>query len=121
MPPSARWRGITVTLAIAVGVLADRPLFSFGCHFTPESESESTARVLRDAIKTWRAVTGVATCPTILDLKRAKMLDPGTPASDAWGNSFQWQCSTVSVRVSSAGPDLQRGSEDDIVVPKLAQ
>jgi hypothetical protein len=122
---SDRRKHISVTVAIAaaltVGVLANRVLFSFGCRFTPESESESTARVLRDAIKTWRAVTGVTTCPTIADLKRAKMLNPGTPARDAWGNSFQGQCSTVGVRVSSAGRDLQRGSEDDIVVPKLAQ
>jgi hypothetical protein len=56
------------------------------------------------------------------DLERTKMLDPGAPAPrDAWGNSFQWQCSAGGVRVTSAGPDLERGSEDDIVVPKVAQ
>jgi hypothetical protein len=122
---SDRRKCINVTVAIAaaltVGVLASRTLFSFGCRFTPKSESESTARVLRNAVQTWQAVTGLATCPTIADLKCAKMLDPAAPAGDAWGNSFQWQCSTAGVRVSSAGPDLQRGSEDDIIVPNVVQ
>ena len=122
---SARRKRSNVTVAIAaaltVGVLASWTLFSFGCRFTPKSESESNARVLRNAVQTWQAVTGLARCATIADLKRAKMLDPAAPAGDAWGNSFQWQCSTAGVRVSSAGPDLQRGSEDDIIVPNVVQ
>lgn len=124
---SARRKRIYVTLAIAaaltVGVLASGVLFSLGSRVPPKIRSESTARGLRNAIKAWQAVTGVATCPTTADLERTKMLDPAVPAppSDAWGNSFQWQCSSVGIRVTSAGPDREPGSEDDIVVPKVAQ
>ncbi len=48
-------------------------------------------------------------------------MDPGVTATDAWGNSFQLQCSSVGVRVISAGPDRKRGSEDDVAVPKAAR
>ena len=122
---SASRKRIHVMAAIAAtltaGILAYRVLFSFGCRFTPESESETTARMLRDAATTWQAVTRVATCPTVADLKRSMILDPGVTVTDTWGNSFQLQCSSVDVRVISAGPDRKRGSEDDVVVPKAAR
>jgi len=110
-----------IAAALTVGILAYRVLSHFGCRFTRESESETTARMLRHAIITWQAVTRVATCPTVGELKRSKILDPGVTATDAWGNSFQVQCSSVGVRVTSAGPDRKRGSEDDVVVPKAAR
>ena len=110
-----------IAAALTVGILVYRILFSFGCRFTPESESETTARMLRDAIRTWQAVTRVATCPTVGDLKRSKILDPGATATGAWGNSFQLQCASDGVRVTSARPDRERGSEDDVVVPNAAR
>ena len=110
-----------IAAALTVGLFACGVLFSLGCRFTPESESETTARMLRDATRTWQAVTRVATCPTIGDLNRSQILDPGTTATDAWGNSFQLQCSSAGVRVTSAGRDRERGSEDDVVVPKAAR
>jgi hypothetical protein len=110
-----------IAATLTVGIFAYRTLFSFGCRFTPESESETTARMLRDAITTCQAVTRVATCPTVGDLKRSKILEPGVTPTDAWGNSFQLQCSSVGVRVVSSGPDRKRGSEDDVVIPKAAR
>ena len=53
-------------------------------------------------------------CPSVESLVSEKILDKDKNVKDAWGNEFTIECDEDGATVSSAGPDEQMGSEDDI-------
>ncbi len=55
-------------------------------------------------------------CPTVEDLVRTHELSGNTRSKDPWDNDFQINCEGAEPSVTSAGPDGQFGSEDDIRV-----
>ena len=53
-------------------------------------------------------------CPTVEQLVQEKILDKDKNTKDSWGNEFNIECDEDGATVTSAGPDEQMGSEDDI-------
>lgn len=53
-------------------------------------------------------------CPTISDLITAKVLSDKKATQDAWDHDYQIECDEDGPTVTSAGPDGQFGTEDDI-------
>ena len=53
-------------------------------------------------------------CPTVEQLVQEKILDKDKNLKDSWGNDFTIECDEDGATVTSAGPDEQMGSEDDI-------
>jgi hypothetical protein len=58
-----------------------------------------------------------STCPTVDELKAARVLDPGFSSKDAWGMPLEIHCQGGEIYGRSAGPDRRWGTEDDLVVP----
>ncbi len=59
-------------------------------------------------------------CPTFEKLAAEGMLSDTAAPKDPWGKSWRIQCEAGKLSVSSGGPDRQRDTEDDIIVPKGA-
>ena len=53
-------------------------------------------------------------CPSIEDLLEKQIMSSSTTRTDPWGNPFAIECDGVEPTVTSAGPDEQMGTEDDI-------
>jgi hypothetical protein len=56
-------------------------------------------------------------CPTVDQLKAAKVIDTSFNAKDPWGNPIELVCEGDEVRARTAGPDRKPGTADDIRVP----
>jgi hypothetical protein len=56
-------------------------------------------------------------CPTIQDLKHAGILEEPKPTTDPWNTEFRIVCDVRRATATSAGPDKQFDTEDDISVP----
>jgi general secretion pathway protein G len=57
-------------------------------------------------------------CPTPEGLAQEGRIDEDSSTADPWGTPYQIDCEPNRVTVSSAGPDGQMGSEDDITAPE---
>ncbi len=79
------------------------------------------ARILRTAVQTWRTGRSSADCATVADLTRDRALIPDLEPSDPWGVAYRIDCGIGEVTVTSAGPDRQWQTTDDVVVPKAAR
>jgi hypothetical protein len=55
-------------------------------------------------------------CPTVDQLINEKQLESEN-RNDPWGSTFTIECGADDIFVSSAGPDGNPGSDDDIIVP----
>lgn len=53
-------------------------------------------------------------CPTVEDLVNGRYLDAAKRTADAWEMPFNIACEGGDIIVTSAGPDGQFGTEDDI-------
>ncbi len=53
-------------------------------------------------------------CPSPQDLVDSQALQKGKDVTDAWGQDFSIKCDGNDAQVTSAGPDGQFGTEDDI-------
>jgi general secretion pathway protein G len=53
-------------------------------------------------------------CPTMEQLKSDGQINRSTNTKDPWDHDYIIECESDDVVVSSAGPDGQTGSEDDI-------
>jgi len=70
------------------------------------------AASIRTAAKMWRLNTSSA-CPTMTEL-RGSVLDEDQRTTDAWRHEFRVECEGQRVRVTSAGPDGELDTEDDV-------
>lgn len=83
------------------------------------SAAKTGARVIRSAVSQWQlSENEYGTCPTVSQLVQDKQLDAGQETNDPWGEAYTIECTEDDVVVSSAGPDKQVGSGDDIVIPE---
>jgi hypothetical protein len=55
-----------------------------------------------------------ADCPTVDELVQSHELSGNTRSKDPWDTDFQIDCTGVEPSVTSAGPDQDFGTEDDI-------
>lgn len=55
-----------------------------------------------------------AECATVKDLIDDGILDSSQSTTDGWDREFQIECDGTEITVTSAGPDGEFGSEDDI-------
>ena len=53
-------------------------------------------------------------CPSMQQLRDDGQLDKSKSMKDPWDHDYAIECNTNEVLVSSAGPDGQTGTEDDI-------
>lgn len=95
-------------IATAVG-MAVIPMLTTG----QEHAAEADAAAIRSGALAWR-VSGRDGCPTFDDLQAGEILDPQAEANDPWGSAYVIQCDGADVRVTSAGPDRELGTEDDV-------
>lgn len=72
---------------------------------------------VRAAVRAWWLEHEPTECPDFDELVRSAALDEGSRRGDAWGEPWSIQCVEGRVTVSSAGPDRQLGTSDDIRVP----
>jgi general secretion pathway protein G len=76
-------------------------------------QTRSDAATMQAAVIAYLA-TGADGCPSSSDLAAAGILNASTRARDAWDHDFVIECEGDRVFVSSAGPDGQLGTEDDV-------
>jgi general secretion pathway protein G len=69
---------------------------------------------VRSAAEMYLANNPGSGCPSIDDLVNERFLNASSSTVDDWGNDFSVDCAGTDVTVTSAGPDGQMGSEDDI-------
>lgn len=80
--------------------------------------SRESARVLRNAVGTYRMARAGDECPTVETLVAAQEIDTASKTLDAWDRPFAIQCDEHgAVTVVSGGPDKKVGTPDDIRVP----
>jgi general secretion pathway protein G len=75
------------------------------------------ARQIREAVRAWWLEHGQEQCPSVADLLEDKTLDRDSPRVDAWGSDWRVECHDDDVTVTSAGPDRNPDTVDDIRVP----
>jgi hypothetical protein len=114
-------RRLVITALLGAGALYVGFWWMFGgfrCRFPVTHDAEGHARVLRTAAQAWQTEHELLDCPSIDDLDRLGLIDPGLSRLDTWGGSFRLACTKEEITVSSAGPDRQWQTRDDIVVPR---
>ncbi|MCA9602391.1 MAG: type II secretion system protein GspG [Myxococcales bacterium] len=99
---------IMAMIAAAVGV-AVFPMFGKA----KIKQAKTDTKTLQSAVELF-LVNGGEGCPTVDDMLQSGELKKGTNTEDPWGTAFQINCEGDDVTVTSAGPDKQFGTEDDI-------
>lgn len=75
-------------------------------------------QALHSAALQFQVMKGSKTCPTVPDLLKEKIIDPGSERTDPWGNEFETRCQGGEIFVGSPGPDRKIGTGDDLWVPR---
>ncbi len=75
-------------------------------------QASTDAKLIASAADLYIAEEGG--CPTVDELVSSKILNKRTNTLDSWGNDFNIECDEDGAMVSSAGPDEQMGTDDDI-------
>jgi general secretion pathway protein G len=109
---------VVAILAMVAGGVAAFALPKF--REAQKTQAETGARIVRTAIQQWQAANNESSCPTISQLVQEKHLDPGQSTNDPWGQPYTLTCADDDVAVISPGPDKQKGTKDDIAIPKGA-
>jgi general secretion pathway protein G len=99
-----------LTAAISIGVVAAQKKANIGA-------AKTACGTARSATVIWNQDHPTGECPTIDQLKQAKVLDTGFNSKDPWGNALKISCDADEIVCTSAGPDRKEGTEDDIRVP----
>ena len=77
-----------------------------------EKTALTDTRAVRSAALAFQMDRGE--CPNMADLREAGLLDRQARGQDPWGVDFAVECTSDDIFVTSAGPDRQLGTEDDI-------
>ncbi len=80
--------------------------------------AQTGANTIRTAVAGYWAAEPSSNCPDVNALFTSGFLDPGASHEDPWGQPWTITCEGSLARVTSGGPDLERGTEDDIEAPK---
>lgn len=115
-------RGITVVEVSAVATALCVAVSGIALIAHAKSDDRAQAQALHDAQRIavaaheWQS-DGESGCPTLSVLERQHRLDRGARQDDPWGARFRIFCNGRELTVSSAGPDGQLGTHDDVNVP----
>jgi len=77
-------------------------------------DTEIGVQAVRGATTMFLAENPAGGCPNIDDLIEGAYLDEDKSTTDAWEGEFDIECAGTRITVTSAGPDKQFGTEDDI-------
>jgi general secretion pathway protein G len=119
----SRSRGVTpigaavAALVLGAGASGIWWLHSVGAGQDADTASRADAGVIQAAALSFRALHNEG-CPTISKLEQEDLLDRDSREDDAWGNRFRVRCDDTQIVVTSAGPDGQPDTADDIRVPR---
>jgi hypothetical protein len=119
----SRSRGVTpvaaaiAALALGLGASSLWWAQSRGAGEDAETASRSNANQVQIAAQSFHSQHSEG-CPTLSLLEEEHFLDRASREDDAWGNRFRVHCAGGEISVSSAGPDGQANSADDIRVPR---
>jgi general secretion pathway protein G len=77
------------------------------------NDTEAAVESVRTAVQLYIA-TNNAECATMAQLVEDKVIDKNKAQTDAWDHEFRIECDGTEINVTSAGPDGQFDTEDDI-------
>ena len=78
------------------------------------SQTESAVATVRSAVQLYMATNNATECPTMQQLLDDKSIDKATKTKDSWESDFRIECEGTEVTVTSAGPDKEFETEDDL-------
>jgi general secretion pathway protein G len=96
-----------ITTAVAVAVIP-------ALNRSRVTQTRSDAMTVQSAVTLYFGQDPGADCPSVADLVEAGVLNRSARTTDAWDREFSVECQGEDIIVTSAGPDGQMGSEDDI-------
>lgn len=105
---------VIVIALIALIALAVVVALSPTCTGNRARMARMEAANVRAAASMWLA-DGHTDCPAVSQLTDEEFLSRVAHAEDPWGNAFVIECEGTEVEVSSAGPDGQLGTIDDVL------
>lgn len=76
-------------------------------------QTKGAVQTVRSAVALYRA-TNNADCATMDQLLQDKAIDKSTSTKDSWDNDFRIECDGTDITVTSAGPDKEFETEDDV-------
>jgi general secretion pathway protein G len=76
-------------------------------------QTKSAVQTVRSAVALYRA-TNNADCATMDQLLQDKAIDKSTSTKDSWDNDFRIECDGTDITVTSAGPDKEFETDDDV-------
>jgi general secretion pathway protein G len=77
------------------------------------SNAKAAVQTVRSAVGVYMA-TNNAECATVQQLIDDKVLDKSTASRDPWDHEFKIECDGTEITVTSAGPDGELGTTDDV-------
>ncbi|MCG8555978.1 MAG: prepilin-type N-terminal cleavage/methylation domain-containing protein [Proteobacteria bacterium] len=116
--PRRRREGMTLIEIMIVVIIMAMIAGGVGVAVLPRLEkakvnkTKTDAAAIASAATMWIAENGG--CPSVQDLIDDQILKRGTTLVDEWDNEFSIECDADGPAVSSAGPDGEMGTEDDI-------
>jgi type II secretory pathway pseudopilin PulG len=85
------------------------------------AKREADLNIARSGVKTMTNLAeayvlqnGGRGCPTLADLRAAKIMRAGTEPNDPWGLAYRLECGEDDFNARSAGPDGQFDTADDV-------
>jgi general secretion pathway protein G len=119
---SAQRRGlalIEVLVTVAIIVLISSAIALSALHYYEVSKKKTAATSAGEVRNAIRAsfIDHGDDCPDVATLIARGALDESSARTDPWGTAWKTTCEGKRVIVSSAGPDRQFGTDDDIIVP----
>ena len=119
----SRARGVTlieilIVVAIITLITGGVAVAAFGqWEDARRSTAATDAKAIREAVRTWWLTNDSAACPSFDDLVESGTVDDDGRRRDPWGGPWRIQCTEGNVSVTSAGPDRQPDTDDDIRAP----
>lgn len=113
-------RGMTLIEIMIVVVIMALVATGVGIAVIPQlnkakiSQTESAVATVRSAVQLYMATNNSSDCPTMQQLLEDKSIDKATKTKDSWDNDFRIECDGTEVTVTSAGPDKEFETEDDL-------
>ena len=114
-----RLDGMTLIEIMVVVVLMAMIATAVGVAVYPQfakakiKQAKTDTKKIESAVELY-FVNGGTNCPTVEALVESGELKKGTNTMDPWGQTYKIECQGDNVTVTSAGPDRNPGSEDDI-------
>jgi general secretion pathway protein G len=110
---------VLIVVAIMAMIAGGVAMFAMNGSIQAKKDFAATqVRELRRVAGAWQGMNSSASCPTLVDLQTAKLMDSSAPPDDPWGTPFELRCIGDEIQARSLGPDKQPNTPDDIAVPE---